>query len=208
MKISCRPIGAATARERLLLSPALVCALAIYLALLTAACRQDMHDQPKYKPLAASTFFADGRSARPAPAYTIARDQLNDLDDSNTGGGPNFLASIPVQVDAALLHRGQQRFDIYCSPCHGRLGNGDGMIARRGFKAPADLNSDRVRQAPPGYIFQVIRNGYGAMGDYRDQVSPSDAWAIVAYIRALELSRGTGLGDVPADQRTKLEAQP
>ncbi|HTS28135.1 MAG TPA: cytochrome c [Bryobacteraceae bacterium] len=177
--------------------------------ILLAACRQDMHDQPKYKPLAASQFFADGRSARPAPAFTIARDQLADTDEMHTGAaGGAFLASIPVPVDAALLSRGRQRFDIYCSPCHGRIGNGDGMIARRGFKAPADLNSVRVRRAPPGYIFQVIRNGYGAMGDYRDQVSAADAWAIVAYIRALELSRGAILADVPDDQRAHLEAQP
>ena len=123
------------------------------------------------------------------------------------GSGSMFLASIPARVDAALLERGRQRFDIFCSPCHGRLGNGDGMIARRGFKAPADLASDRVRQAPPGYIFQVIRNGYGAMGDYRDQVSAADAWAIVAYIRALELSRGATIADVPPEQQGQLEAR-
>ena len=167
-----------------------------------------MHDQPKYKPLAASAFFADGRAARPTPRFTIARDELDDQDGFHTGGaGTAFLASIPVTVDANLLHRGQQRFDIYCAPCHGRLGNGDGMVARRGFKAPADLNSDRVRQAPPGYIFQVIRNGYGAMGDYRDQVSAADAWAIVAYIRALELARGGTLDDVPPENRTQLEGR-
>jgi mono/diheme cytochrome c family protein len=178
----------------------------LLLSLLLCSCRQDMQDQPKYKPLAASKFFADGRAARPTPAFTIARDELDDNDDLHTGGsGESFLASIPVRVDAALLERGRQRFDIYCSPCHGRLGNGDGMIARRGFKAPADLASDRVRQAPPGYIFQVIRNGYGAMGDYRDQVSAADAWAIVAYIRALELSRGATMADLPPEQRAQLE---
>lgn len=179
-----------------------------FLAVLLAGCRQDMQDQPKYKPLAASRFFADGRAARPTPAFTIARDELEDNDDFHTGGsGTMFLASIPVKVDAQLLQRGRERFDIYCSPCHGRLGNGDGMIARRGFKAPADLASDRVRQAPPGYIFQVIRNGYGAMGDYRDQVSAADAWAIVAYIRALELSRGATIADVAPEQRGQLEAR-
>jgi len=180
------------------------CAIAI-LFLILAGCRQDMHDQPKYKPLAASKFFADGRSARPTPEFTVATDELNDTDDFHTGGtGGAFLATIPMPVDANLLHHGQERFNIYCSPCHGRLGNGEGMIAWRGFKAPADLNSDRVRQAPPGYIFQVIENGYGAMGDYRDQVPPEDAWAIVAYIRALELSRSAEIADVPADQRAKL----
>ena len=183
------------------------CAIAGVLLVLTG-CRQDMHDQPKYKPFAPSKFFADGRSARPAPAFTIARDELNDTDDFHTGGtGGAFLASIPAQVDVNLLHRGQERFNIYCSPCHGRLGNGDGMIARRGFRAPADLSSDRVRQAPPGYIFQVIENGYGAMGDYRDQVPPEDAWAIVAYVRALELSRSAEVTDVPPDQRSTLEGR-
>lgn len=179
-----------------------ICALIV-----AAACRRDMQDQPKYKPLAASAFFADGRAARPEPRFTVARDEYNDNDAFHTGGaGKDFLESIPVPVDAALLHHGRERFDIYCSPCHGRLGNGDGMVARRGFRAPADLNSDRVRQAPPGYIFQVIRNGYGAMGDYRDQVSAADAWAIVAYIRALELSRKAFLAEVPPEQRSKLEA--
>ena len=177
--------------------------------MLLAGCRQDMHDQPKYKPLAPSKFFADGRSARATPPFTIALDELNDTDDFHTGGtGGAFVASIPAKVDVNLLHRGEQRFNIYCSPCHGRLGNGDGMISRRGFKLPADLNSDRVRQAPPGYIFQVIENGYGAMGDYRNQVPPKDAWAIVAYIRALELSRSAQMADVPPNEQSKLGARP
>ena len=185
-------------------------ALPICLAVLTAACRQDMHDQPKYKPLAASPFFADGRAARPTPLYTVARDEFNDGDPLHTGAsaGGDFLDTIPLPVNAALLQRGRERFDIYCSPCHGRLGAGDGMVERRGFRAPADLNSDRIRQAPPGYIFQVIRNGYGAMGDYRGQVNAADSWAIVSYIRALELSRKATLSDVPADHRTQLETQP
>jgi len=184
-------------------------AISICAAMLPIACRQDMHDQPKYKPLAASSFFADGRAARPEPKYTVARDEFEDIDPSHTGSdGRGFLDSIPMPVNAALLHRGQERFDIYCSPCHGRLGDGDGMVARRGFRAPADLGSDRVRNAPPGYIFQVIRNGYGAMGDYRDQVSAADAWAIVAYVRALELSRKATLTDVPSEEQSKLGVQP
>ena len=184
-------------------------AIPLCASILLIGCRQDMQDQPKYKPLAASTFFVDGRSARPEPRYTVARDDLDDNDAFHAGADARgFLDSIPAPVNAALLHRGRERFDIYCSPCHGRLGNGDGMVARRGFRAPADLGSDRVRQAPPGYIFQVIRNGYGAMGDYRDQVSAADAWAIVAYVRALELSRQAPLADVPPEQQSKLEAQP
>src|SRR5262249_328895 len=153
-----------------------------------------------------SAFWPDGRSARPTPAFAIAQDELNLGDEIHTGADKNggFLDTIPMPVDAATVHRGRERFDIYCSPCHGRLGNGDGMIARPGFRAAADLTSDRVRQAPPGYISQVIRNGYGAMGDYRDQVSVNDSWAIVAYVRALELSRKATVADVPAEERSKL----
>ena len=103
----------------------------------------------------------------------------------------------PIRSPCRCCGAEQERFDIFCSPCHGRLGNGDGMVARRGFHAPADLNSDRVRQEPPGYLFQVITNGYGAMPDYGDQIPADDRWAIVAYLRALELSRGAPVADVP-----------
>lgn len=183
------------------------CTLVALLAL--AGCRLDMQDQPKYKPLAASTFFIDGRSARPIPPGTVARDALNDTDVVHTGAdGKGFATTIPVPVDQALLERGQERFDIYCSPCHGYLGDGDGMVARRGFKIPPSLHHERVRQAPPGYIFQVITNGYGAMGDYGDQVPPEDRWAIVAYIRALELARGATMADATPEGQAQLEAQP
>lgn len=174
--------------------------------LLSAACRQDMHDQPRYKPLAASTFFSDGRSARPIPAHTIARNELNDNDPIHTGANNgDFLDSIPIPVDLPLLKRGQERYDIYCSPCHGRLGDGQGMVARRGLHFPKDFEIDRLRQAPPGYIFQVISNGYGAMGDYGDQIPDvRDRWAIVAYIRALQLSRHAAVADVPPDGKSQL----
>lgn len=178
------------------------------LALLFAACRQDMHDQPRYKPLAASTFFPDGRSARPIPANTIAWGELNDNDKVHTGEeNGEFLDTIPIPVNLGLLRRGQARFDIFCSPCHGRLGDGEGMVARRGFHFPANFDSDRLRQVPPGYIYQVISNGYGAMGDYADQIpSVEDRWAIVAYLRALQLSRHASLADVPQAERGQLGA--
>jgi mono/diheme cytochrome c family protein len=191
--------------------PLLACsALGIGLVVLAlAGCRLDMQDQPKYKPLAASTFFIDGRSARPIPPGTVARDALKDTDVLHTGAdGKGFAATIPLPVDQALLERGQERFDIYCSPCHGYLGDGDGMVARRGFKIPPSLHHERVRQAAPGYIFQVITNGYGAMGDYGDQIPPDDRWAIVAYIRALELARGATMADATAEGQAQLEAQP
>ena len=177
--------------------------------LLQAGCRQDMHDQPKYKPLAVSKFFADGRAARPIPENTVARGELNDYDSFHTGASNgDFMDTIPLQITEAVLRRGQERFDIFCSPCHGRLGDGNGMIAQRGFKAPANLQSDRVREASPGYIFQVISNGYGAMPDHRDQIPVEDRWAIVAYIRALELSRRSTLADVPTQFRAQLESHP
>jgi hypothetical protein len=178
-------------------------------AMLLVACRQDMHDQPKHKPLAVSTFFADGRSARPVPYGTIARDELNDTDAAHTGAfGNGFVDALPMPVTEALLRRGQERYDIFCGPCHDRMGTGKGMIAQRGFKTPADLNSDRVRNSPPGYLFQVITNGYQAMPDYKERSPVADRWAIVAYLRALELSRRSTMQDVPVQFRAQLEAQP
>lgn len=169
------------------------------------SCRQDMQDQPRYKPLGANRFFADGRDARPIPAGTIARDELDDADSFHTGEANGaFLDTIPLQIDSNLLHRGRERFDIYCSPCHGRTGDGNGMVAQRGVKIPADFHTDRLREVPPGYLYQVIKNGYGAMGDYGDQIPVRDRWAIVAYLRALQLSRDANLNDVPADQRGQL----
>ena len=176
--------------------------------LCATACRQDMQDQPKYKPLGASSFFADGRQARPIPAGTIARDELNDNDAFHTGQQNGaFLDVIPTQVDSKLLERGRARFDIYCSPCHGRTGDGNGMVAQRGVKIPANLHTDRLRSVPPGYLYQVIANGYGAMGDYGDQIPVNDRWAIVAYVRALQLSRNATVNDVPPDERGQLGNQ-
>jgi hypothetical protein len=178
-------------------------------ALLLPACRRDMQDQPKYLPLEASSFFVDGRSARPIPPNTIARGHLNDNDPFHTGAdNGTFLYSIPMSITKAMLERGQQRYGIYCTPCHGELGDGDGMVARRGFKIPANFHNDRLRQAPPGYIFQVISNGYGAMPDYSNQIPHvEDRWAIVAYIRALQLSRNATASDVSPEERSKLGLQ-
>jgi mono/diheme cytochrome c family protein len=174
-----------------------------------AACRNDMQDQPKHLPLQRSWFYADGRSARPFPPGAIATDEPQGDPGLTTGSADGtFLAAIPMPVTADLLGRGEQRYNIYCSPCHGLTGNGDGMIARRGFKYPANLNSEGVRNAPPGYIYAVITNGFGAMASYSYQIrSVRDRWAIVAYIRALELSRNATLDDVPADERVQLEAR-
>lgn len=171
------------------------------------ACRQDMHDQPKYIPLRPSSFFADGRSARPIPAGTVARGHLDDDTVFYTGKGPDgkFVNEFPFPVTKDVLVRGQQRFNVYCSPCHDRLGNGLGMIVRRGFRRPPSYHIDRLRQVPNGYIFDVITNGFGAMPDYSAQIQPADRWAIVSYIRALQLSQQATINDVPAAERAQLQ---
>lgn len=183
--------------------------LLVLMTIACVSCRRDMQDQPKYTPLKRSQFWPDGRSARPIPAGAIAIDEVN-IDPALDTGAVNgqFVTTIPIAVTGDLLSRGQHRFNIYCSPCHARTGDGHGMIWTRGFENPADLNGGRVRNAPPGYIYQVIVNGYGAMAPYAYMIkSVRDRWAIVAYIRALELSRQATLDDVPPEERSKLEAQ-
>jgi mono/diheme cytochrome c family protein len=164
-----------------------------------------MHDQPKYVPLRQSTFFGDERSARPVVAGTVARGQLHDDSLLYTGKVHNADATMfPFPVDAKVMARGRERFDIYCSPCHGRTGQGDGMVVRRGYRRPPSIHIDRLRDAPPGHFFDVITNGFGAMPDYASQIEAEDRWAIVAYIRALQLSEHATLADVPTVDRSKL----
>lgn len=181
-------------------------ALLLALVLATSACRQDMHDQPKLKPLRASTFFADGRASRVPPEGTIARGQLIEDVAWSTGktadGKP--IASAPVPLTADLLARGRQRFDIYCSPCHDQVGTGNGMIVQRGYRKPPSFHDERLRTAPDGHFFDAITNGFGVMPRYAPQVPISDRWAIVAYIRALQLSQNASLNDVPASDRAAL----
>lgn len=176
-------------------------------ALALAGCsRLDMQDQPKYKPQRPSDFFVDGRSGRPPVEGTIARGDMEDdaayYEGKNDKG--DDLEVFPIAVDRAFIERGQQRFDIYCSPCHGRLGNGLGMVVRRGFKQPPSYHIDRLRNAPVGHIYDVITNGYGAMLNYAQQVQVRDRWAIVAYIRALQFSQNVSVNDLSADARTKV----
>jgi mono/diheme cytochrome c family protein len=176
------------------------------LALATVGCRQDMHDQPKYIPLRQSSFFGDERSARPIVAGTVARGQLHDDALLFTGKTDNAEATVfPFAVDAQVMVRGRERFDIYCSPCHGRTGQGDGMIVRRGYRRPPTFHQDRLRNAPIGHFFDVITNGFGAMPDYATQIPPADRWAIVAYLRALQLSEHATMTEVPADKRAGLD---
>jgi mono/diheme cytochrome c family protein len=170
-----------------------------------SACRQDMHDQPKYVPLRESTFFADARSARPLVAGTVARGQLHEDALLYTGKSNGADATMfPFRIDDRVMARGQERFDIYCSPCHGRIGFGDGMIVRRGYRRPPSYHDDRLRNVPIGHLFDVISSGFGAMPDYAAQINADDRWAIVAYVRALQLSEHATVADVPSDQRGKL----
>ncbi|HET7452265.1 MAG TPA: cytochrome c [Thermoanaerobaculia bacterium] len=173
--------------------------LAASLGLAVGACRQDMFNQPKVRPLQSSTFFADGRASRPLPEDTVARGDLRADELLYTGRiGGTEADTFPFPVTKAVLDRGQERFEIYCSPCHGRAGYGDGMIVQRGFKAPPSFHADRLRQAPVGHFVDVMANGFGVMYDYRGRVSPEDRWAIAAYIRALQLSQNATAGDLDA----------
>ncbi|MEO8603050.1 MAG: cytochrome c [bacterium] len=172
-----------------------------------AGCRQDMHNQPKYKNLRENVFYADLRSARPLVDGVVARGHLDEDVAFFKGVGPTGpLALNPLGASADVLARGQERFNIYCSPCHDRTGSGAGMIVQRGYKQPPSFHEDRLRAMPDGYFFQVMTNGFATMPPYRAQVPPRDRWAIVAYIRALQLSQHATLADVPADEQAKLGA--
>ena len=172
-------------------------------------CRQDMHDQPKYIPLRPSDFFGDGRSERPLIEGTVARGHLDDDAAFYTGRGPDgqFVNEFPFAVTKDVVERGQDRFNIYCAPCHDRLGNGNGKIVRRGYRHPPSYHIDRLRQVPNGYIYDVITSGFGAMPDYVAQIHPPDRWAIVAYVRALQLAANGKIDDVPADKRADLNQE-
>ena len=187
--------------ERALRGAALVVA-----AVLGIGCRQDMHDQPKDQPLAPSRFFADGRASRPRVEGTVARGEL-DLDPPFTTGriGDGFVREVPLPVTKPLLLRGRERYDIYCAVCHDRVGTGDGMIVRRGYRRPPSLHIDRLRNETDGYLFDVATRGFGQMPGYAAQVPVRDRWAIVAYVRALQLSQHATLADVPAADRDRLE---
>jgi hypothetical protein len=171
------------------------------LLLVLAGCRQDMHDQPRFKPLAMNSFYPDLRSARPPVDGTVARGQLHEDTYFYTGKiGANPGNYMPFQVTEDVLSRGRERFNIYCAPCHSRVGDGNGMIVQRGYRHPPTYHQDRLRQAPLGYFFDVMTNGFGAMPDYASQIQPRDRWCIVAYIRALQLSQNATPADVNGQQ--------
>ncbi len=173
-----------------------------------AGCRDDMHNQPRYKPLAATDFFGDRRSARPEVQGTIARGHLR-IDEARYVGkvGGEDVDQFPIPIAKADIERGQERFNIYCAPCHGRVGDGNGMVVLRGYRQAASFYSDKLMRAPVGHFFDVISNGFGAMPSYASRITPDDRWRVIAYVRALQLSVSARLSDVPADQRQNLPVE-
>lgn len=181
--------------------------------LAAAGCRLDMHDAPRYDPYEPSQLFDDGASARPPVEGTIARGELHEGQDAFYGGWADdggFVKELPpgLELSMELLERGQERFDIYCTPCHGYTGAGDGMIVQRGFRPPPTFHNARNREEGMGRIYFVVSNGYGQMYSYAHAVKPADRWAIAAYIRALQLSQNAPLSAVPEDIRARLMEQP
>jgi mono/diheme cytochrome c family protein len=176
--------------------------------LLLSSCREDMHNQPKFIPLRENQFYADNRSARPHIEGTIARGQLEDDPLLYTGKVNGQEADqFPFPVTDKDLARGRERFNIYCSPCHSELGDGNGMIVQRGFKKPPSYYEPRLMKSPVGHFFNVMTNGWGAMGDYSAQVPVSDRWRIAAYIRALQLSQTAKSSDAPGQQLSNHAAE-
>jgi hypothetical protein len=179
---------------------AIACGAVCLVLLAGCSLKQDMAHQPKNRPLSPSDFFADGRSERALVENTVARGSLAD-DALFVSKESN---SFPLPVTQELLERGEGRYKIFCAPCHGLQGDGNGMIAMRGMKHPPSYHDDRLRQVTNGYLYDVIGNGFGAMYGYSAQIPPRDRWAIVAYVRALQLSRNAKVADLPADLREKV----
>lgn len=197
---------------------ALLVSVAVAASLALAGCRipQKMAEQPQFDPLEKTSFFADGASSRPLVEGTVPSPRAdgalaqigtgpNELFDSGREGG-QFSDNFPLPLTPELMARGKERFEIYCTPCHGRVGEGNGMIVARGYKKPPSYHSDALRSRKNGYIFDVITNGFGVMPSYRSQVPPADRWAIVAYVRALQLSQNATIADVPSADRASLDA--
>jgi len=196
--------------------------LTIFVALLVVGCYQErpsknepihfnpnMDIQPKYRPQAKSAFFEDGSTMRQPVPGTVARGELRDDVAFFTGKDEsgNFVKRVPATVDAQLLARGQERYDIYCSPCHSRMGDGRGIMVSRKYVPPPSFHDDRIRKMPDGQVFDIITNGIRNMPSYRHQIKPGDRWAIVAYVRALQRSQNAKLEDIPEELRDRIEPQ-
>ncbi len=176
-----------------------------------AACRNNMHNQNKVRPLRESTFYPDGASARPLPAHTVPTGPVEDEAFYSGVHDRQPVAAVPFPVTRDVLLRGEQRFNIFCSPCHGRLGDGNGMIVTRGYKQPTSFHDDRLRNAQVGYFFNVMTQGFGIMPSYASQIPAADRWSIAAYIRVLQLSQNARLADLPPAAQKAVEndlAQP
>jgi mono/diheme cytochrome c family protein len=173
-----------------------------------SACRQDMHDQPKFQALERNDFFADHRASRPLVDGTVPRGHLDEDPAFFTGVAADgvVVERVPLAIDGALLQRGRERYDIFCSPCHDRVGTGNGMIVQRGYKQPASFHEELLRGVPDGYFFQAMTNGFGVMPSYAAQVPAADRWAIVAYLRALQLSQAAPLDELAPRDRAELGA--
>lgn len=175
------------------------------LAGMTSACRQDMHNQAKYKPLRETPFFANLMTSRPLLPGTVARGQLHEDALLNTGrDGAKPADMFPFPITAEVLNRGRERFNIYCTPCHARTGDGRGMIVQRGLKQPPSFHEQRLRDIAPGYFFNVITNGFGVMPSYAAQIPVNDRWAIISYVRALQLSRNANVADLTTAEKAEL----
>jgi len=193
--------GRLTVRRTLLPLAAMVAVLTL------GACQQKMANQPRYDPYEQSDFFADGMAARPRIEGTVARGEISTnpfLDTGKING--QYADGYPVPVTAEVINRGHERYDIYCAQCHGRVGDGNGMIPSRGYRKPPSFHDARLRTATTGHYFDVMTNGFGAMPPYGTMIGPGDRWAIIAYIRALQLSQNATVADVPAEDRAQLDA--
>lgn len=176
--------------------------------LVAAGCHDDMYNQVKHEPLEPSTFFADGRSSRPLEPGVIARGMLVADDAVGTGKrGDAFVTELPVELTRELLDRGHERFNIFCTPCHGLVGSGDGIVVERGFRRPPSYHTDRLRGVPDGQIFDVITHGFGAMPSLRERISVRDRWAIVAYVRTLQLSQAASVSDLTPEEQSRLSTE-
>jgi mono/diheme cytochrome c family protein len=186
---------------------ALMWALALFCAVLLPGCRQQMAETGREKPLDASPVFEDHRLARPLPPGTVARGELRADPAFYTGKtGEALLDRLPVPLGAAMLQRGRERFEIFCAPCHGRVGTGEGPVTKRGLRPPPSYHLQRLREAPLGHFFDVMTNGFGVMPDYAAQVPPADRWAIAAYIRTLQVSQAVPVAELRPEERATLDA--
>lgn len=181
--------------------------LLIGLALVLSACGRNMYDQPRAEAYEASPFFADGTSSRPIPEGTVSRER-GDIDPVYlTGQGPDGLVTeLPIELSTELLLRGQERYDIYCAACHNYNGDGRGMIVQKGFPQPTSFHDQRLLDAPVGYVYNAVTNGFGRMYSYASRVPVEDRWAIAAYVKALQLSQNATTDDIPPDVLETLRA--